>query len=64
MPYFYVSGDEDLPEKYDESPKKSYQLNTAITLHKTCAEIKLRELETKLNELHRINNRTRKMRSF
>jgi hypothetical protein len=64
MPYFYVSGDEALPEKYEESPKQRYKLAAAITLHKTCAEIKLRELETKLNELHRINNRTRKMRSF
>ena len=64
MPYFYVSGDEELPEKYEESPKQRYQNIAAITLHKTCAEIKLRELETKLNELQRINNRTRKMRSF
>jgi len=55
MPYYYLP-------RYSPPPKKTTLIDAVIKLNKINTEIRLRELELKLNELQRINNRTRKIK--
>lgn len=54
MPYTYIP-------LFVERSKKITLIDAVIKLNKINTEIRLNEFELRLNELHRINNRTRKI---
>ena len=56
MPYYY------LPRGSSPPKPKLNLVDAVIKLNKISAEIRLREFEFRLNELQRINNRTRKIK--
>ena len=55
MPYYY------LPRGCSPPVPKLTLVDAVIKLNKINAEIRLKEFELRLNELQRINNRTRKL---
>ena len=55
MPYYY------LPRGCPPPTPKLTLIDAVIKLNKISAEIRLKEFELRLNELQRINNRTRKL---
>lgn len=56
MPYYY------LPRGCPPPPPKPTLVDAVIKLNKIRAEIRLKEFEVIINELQRINNRTRKIK--
>ena len=57
MPYYYI------PRGCPPPTPKLTLVDAVIKLNKNHAEIRLKEFEVRLNELHRINNRTRKIKT-
>lgn len=57
MPYYY------LPRGCPSPSKKTNLIDSVIKINKISAEIRFKEFEVRLNELQRINNRTRKKKA-